>query len=77
MASMIGKPLHVDRMIETKTRLDFARVCIEINAHEEILHGFTIQGEGDDCETIAVEVVYQCIPERCGQCCVFEPSAKR
>ena len=31
MASEIGRPLHAYPMIEDRTRLGYARVCVEVN----------------------------------------------
>lgn len=36
IASTIGKPLHVDKDIEKRNRLDYARVCVEIDARSRL-----------------------------------------
>jgi len=71
VASMIGKPLHVDRMMENRQRLAFSRIFIVITASEEILYCFSIEDAVGGGELVDVHVEYQRIPEKCGQCSIF------
>ncbi|KAF9676417.1 hypothetical protein SADUNF_Sadunf09G0136400 [Salix dunnii] len=42
VASKVGKPLSCDESTYTCSRLDFARVCVEIDAGMPFIHNFEI-----------------------------------
>jgi len=68
IASTIGRPIHVDQATATKKRLDYARVCIEISAGDELPDEVIVKINGD---AVAVRVEYQWIPPKCTACKVF------
>ncbi|KAJ6408657.1 hypothetical protein OIU84_011896 [Salix udensis] len=69
-ASMVGKPLSCDEHTHEYTRLDYARVCVEVDATLPYVHHFEI-----DCslsaDPIRIEVEYEWKPKRCEKCKVF------
>ncbi|KAJ6861930.1 hypothetical protein NC652_038914 [Populus alba x Populus x berolinensis] len=69
-ASMVGRPLSCDELTYSCTRLEYARLCVEIDAALPFIHTFDI-----DCplsaEPITVTVEYEWKPSRCGTCNVF------
>ena len=69
-ASMVGRPLSCDELTYSCTRLDYARLCVELDAALPFIHSFDI-----DCplsaEPITVTVEYEWKPSRCGKCNVF------
>lgn len=69
IASAIGKPLYMDKATTTQTHLDFARVCIEVNAGDEIEKSIRVD-IGEE-ELVEVEVIMPWCPERCQKCKQF------
>ena len=74
IASVVGKPLHVDNMTASKKRITFARICIEVDAEHDLIKEldacYTNPVTGDE-ETVPITVQYQWIPIRCAKCNVF------
>lgn len=68
IASAIGKPIHIDEATAKKKRLDFARICVEINAEDELPNDITISVNSD---SVMVGVEYQWLPPKCESCKVF------
>lgn len=68
-ASVVGRPLTCDQSTYELTRLDYVRVCVELDAERPPLHKFHLQLPGH--VPLAVEVEYEWKPKRCPQCCVF------
>ena len=68
IASAIGKPLHVDEATAKRKRLDFARICIEIDAKDDLPNDITISVNID---SVMVGVEYQWLPSKCEGCKVF------
>ncbi|GAB2268465.1 hypothetical protein Dimus_038720 [Dionaea muscipula] len=68
IASVIGRPLHLDRYTATRERLSYARVCIEVDAagpcHREV------RLRCGDKEAL-VRVKFDWFPARCEMCRVF------
>ena len=74
IASIVGKPLHVDKMTATCKRIIYARVCTEIGADEDLINEFDIEIEGpngDVCDTISIKGEYQWVPSQSCKCKVF------
>jgi hypothetical protein len=69
-ASMVGRPLSCDELTYSCTRLEYARLCVELDAALPFIHSFDI-----DCplsaEPITVTVEYEWKPSRCGKCNIF------
>lgn len=68
IASTIGKPLHVDQATAKKLRLDYARICVEIDAGTELPDDVEITING---EAVIVALQYQWLPPICTDCKVF------
>jgi hypothetical protein len=66
-ASMVGRPLSCGELTYNCTRLEYARLCVEIDASLPFVHSFAI-----DCplsaDPITVTVDYEWKPTRCEQC---------
>ncbi|KAJ6672995.1 ZINC KNUCKLE CX2CX4HX4C-RELATED [Salix viminalis] len=75
VASMIGKPLSCDEATFTCSRLDFARICVEIDASQPFKHNFDITTPLST-EPLHIEVEYEWKPVRCAQCQLFGHSCK-
>lgn len=61
IASTIGKPLYVDKATEKQQRLDFARICIEIDAESDPPDEVQIKMNG---QSVVVRVEYQWLPPK-------------
>ncbi|CAL5388912.1 unnamed protein product [Camellia sinensis] len=69
IASILGTPLYLDEPTFKRSRLTFAKICIEVPANKEIPKSFKINlGYGDPYE-IQVEVPWK--PQRCDGCKTF------
>lgn len=68
IASTIGKPIHVDNATAKRQRLDFARVCVEIEAGDELPTEVQIKVNGD---SVVVLIEYQWLPSSCTKCKIF------
>jgi hypothetical protein len=74
VASAIGHPKYVDRATERRTRLAYARVCVEIDAADELTEEIQVLVEG---ESVSVRVEYQLMPPVCTGCKVFGHATAR
>jgi hypothetical protein len=68
IASSIGKPIHVDNATAKRQRLDFARVCVEIEAGDELPTEVQVIVNG---ESVVVHIEYQWLPSNCTKCKIF------
>ncbi|KAB5530159.1 hypothetical protein DKX38_020240 [Salix brachista] len=69
-ASMVGEPLSCDQQTHACTKLEYARVCVEIDASLPYVHSFEIESILSP-EPIQVTVEYEWKPVRCSKCSVF------
>ena len=69
-ANMIGRPLSCDEQTYNCTRLEYARVCVEIDATLSYVHEFEIDSPLS-ADPITVTVDYEWKPSRCDKCKVF------
>lgn len=60
-----------DKATEKQQRLDFARICIEIDAESDLPDEVHIKMNG---QSIVVRLEYQWLPSRCTKCKVFDHS---
>ncbi|KAJ6706867.1 GLYCINE-RICH CELL WALL STRUCTURAL PROTEIN 1.8-LIKE [Salix viminalis] len=74
-ASMVGRPLSCDEATFSCTRLDFARVCVEIDAARPLVHNFDINTPLSP-DPLHIEVDFEWIPTRCNKCHLFGHSCK-
>ncbi|KAJ6405510.1 hypothetical protein OIU84_013469 [Salix udensis] len=66
-ASMVGTPLSCDEPTISCSRLDYARLCIELNASLPFVHQFEIESPLTE-EPQLVKVEYEWKPPRCERC---------
>ena len=74
IASAIRKPLFVDSTTLSWKRLNFARVCIEIEVGAEMIEEIDLaSGASEDpcLDPIKIKVVYQWKPAQCSHCRAF------
>lgn len=69
-ASMVGRPLSCDESTYNCIRLDYARVCVEVDASLPYVHEFEIESPLTS-EPITVKVDYEWKPPRCAKCMIF------
>lgn len=69
VASAVGRPLHTDGLTAAKSRISFARICVEINASDDFVEEFYLQCENGDWITVFAELEWA--PTRCSMCKVF------
>ncbi|KAJ6750280.1 hypothetical protein OIU85_000874 [Salix viminalis] len=67
---MVGEPLSCDQQTHGCTKLEYARVCVEIDASLPYGHSFEIESILSP-EPIQVTVEYEWKPVRCSKCSVF------
>ncbi|GAV77196.1 DUF4283 domain-containing protein/zf-CCHC_4 domain-containing protein [Cephalotus follicularis] len=72
IASVLGKPLHMDANTTNKRVLSFARVCIEMAASSPFPDNITLELE--DGSTTSTGVEYPWRPTACSLCKVFDHS---
>ncbi|KAJ6287618.1 hypothetical protein OIU78_001705 [Salix suchowensis] len=70
VASMVGTPLSCDEPTHRCTRLEYARICVEIDATLPYVHQFQIHTPLSS-SPITIQVDYEWKPARCSKCKVF------
>ncbi|KAJ6346535.1 hypothetical protein OIU78_009046 [Salix suchowensis] len=73
---MVGRPLSCDEATFNCTRLDFARVCVEIDATQPFVHNFDINTPLSNTP-LHIEVEFEWKPLRCAKCQLFGHSCKQ
>ncbi|KAL2230782.1 UNVERIFIED_CONTAM: hypothetical protein Sindi_1672600 [Sesamum indicum] len=70
VASGVGKPLYPDAITRACTRLDFARVCVMIDATQKLHNHIIVMAPDDEGgETpCKVDVEYEWLPPKCTTC---------
>ena len=74
IASALGKPLFADSTTVARKRLNYARVCVEIEAGKQLLEEVDLASgvSEDPClDPIKIKIVYQWKPLACSHCRVF------
>ncbi|KAJ6719967.1 ZINC KNUCKLE CX2CX4HX4C-RELATED [Salix viminalis] len=74
-ASMVGKPLASDEATIKCSRLEYARVCIEVDASVPLINHFQVVSHLSE-DPITVDVSYEWKPSRCAKCLVFGHACK-
>ncbi|KAJ6397267.1 hypothetical protein OIU84_020269 [Salix udensis] len=74
-ASMVGRPLASDEATLKGSRVEYARVCIEIEADMPLVHHFQVASTLTE-EPITIDVFYEWKPSRCDSCKVFGHSCR-
>ncbi|KAB5521997.1 hypothetical protein DKX38_026316 [Salix brachista] len=76
VSSMVGHPLSCDEATFNCTRLDFARVCVELDATQPFVHSFEINTPLSNTP-LHIEVEFEWKPLRCAKCQLFGHSCKQ
>ena len=63
-ASMVGRPLSCDEATFYGTRLDYARMCVEVTTGDEFVHQFELEMPSSTTPCM-VRVDYEWKPTRC------------
>ncbi|GAV74061.1 DUF4283 domain-containing protein/zf-CCHC_4 domain-containing protein, partial [Cephalotus follicularis] len=74
IASVLGKPLHMDVSTTKRHALTFARVCVDMAATSTFPYNIILELE--DGNTTTIEVEYPWRPTSCTLCKVFDHSNK-
>ncbi|XP_039054688.1 uncharacterized protein LOC120197152 [Hibiscus syriacus] len=74
IASAIGVPISMDTITATKSRLEFAKVCIEIGVRDVIPKHIVVVLKNGQTTSITVEVPW--LPHSCRRCNVFGHNEK-
>ncbi|XP_031398560.1 uncharacterized protein LOC116209144 [Punica granatum] len=69
IASAISKPLYMDRATALRSRLDYAKVCIEVEVENEIPNTLTVDLGNEHTVEVLVDTPW--LPAKCDQCKVF------
>lgn len=72
VASSIGKPLYLDQVTRTRCRLDFARICVEVDTKDVLPEEVYLRvGNVEHC----IIVEYPWKPKKCASCNLFGHSS--
>ncbi|PKI44287.1 hypothetical protein CRG98_035361 [Punica granatum] len=69
LVSAIGKPLFMDRATALRSRLDYAKVCIEVDVEKEILEFLNVDLGNNYSVEVLVDIPW--LPDKCDHCKVF------
>ncbi|KAF5188934.1 Zinc knuckle (CCHC-type) family protein [Thalictrum thalictroides] len=69
VGSVVGKPMHADRLTETMARTSHARICVEITP--DCTYPESIKIVLDNRKAILVKCEYNWKPPRCKKCKIF------
>ncbi|GMI88345.1 hypothetical protein HRI_002503800 [Hibiscus trionum] len=75
VASAVGKPLYSDQATAMQQQLEFTKVCVEVQAKEEVPSSVMIDLGNANFVNVAVEVVWS--PPKCKLCAVFGHSDEK
>lgn len=75
MTSIIGKPMKMDAATSKKTKLNYARLLIEVSAKDELPNEISLTLYNG--EVINQEVIYEWFPPRCNVCKCFGHTKER
>lgn len=74
LGTLIGKPLFMDKLTSTQSRLPFARICVEVTAEANLPSNINYLDENGN---ICTEVVkYEWMPSKCARCKTFGHSCE-
>ncbi|XVF81983.1 hypothetical protein PTKIN_Ptkin16aG0006400 [Pterospermum kingtungense] len=74
IASVLGTPLFMDRITANQERLEYAKVCVEIDVLKEIPSHIDVKMRNGSRVSVTVEVPW--MPPKCIGCSVFGHSEK-
>ncbi|KAJ6392524.1 hypothetical protein OIU84_029086 [Salix udensis] len=70
VATMVGRPLSCDEQTFNGTRLDYARLCVEVDANMPYVQQFEIECPLSE-NPIQIGIEYEWKPSRCEKCKVY------
>ncbi|XP_059669015.1 uncharacterized protein LOC132314132 [Cornus florida] len=65
IASSVGEPLYADQATEDRTKLKFARLCVNVDFQKPLRNVVQLKMEGN---LVNIKVEYQWIPKFCSKC---------
>lgn len=71
IASLIGKPIMMDHLTLTKSRMSFARVLVEVDINCNYLSSLPVYYKGKHIVDVDVDVEYSWKPQICSECNCF------
>ncbi|KAK8515114.1 hypothetical protein V6N12_001274 [Hibiscus sabdariffa] len=69
IANALGRPLYSDRATMLKHSLEYAKICVEVEANAELPTSVLVELSEGTCVEVGVELVWA--PPRCVHCCTF------
>ncbi|KAK8716925.1 hypothetical protein V6N13_044215 [Hibiscus sabdariffa] len=69
LASALGKPLYTDRATALKQHLDFAKICVDVEAMFDLPSAITVDLGNGNCVEVGVELDWA--PPKCSHCAIF------
>ncbi|PKI45194.1 hypothetical protein CRG98_034415 [Punica granatum] len=69
LASAVGKPLFMDRATALRSRLEYAKVCIELDVDKEIPEFLNVDLGNNRSAEVLVDIPW--LPDKCDHCKVF------
>ena len=69
IVSAVGKPLHLDSPTENRSRLSFARICIEVDLNCDFPKSALLKLGNDKYTTVRIE--YPWVPHSCSHCKIY------
>ena len=73
LASAVGRPLYADSATEARSRVNFAIICIEVDASRPLVEEFDVEVKQEDgsSSVFRIGVSFQWKPPACTSCKVF------
>ncbi|KAI8536320.1 hypothetical protein RHMOL_Rhmol10G0248100 [Rhododendron molle] len=69
IASSVGRPLYADRLTESGRRLNYAKICVEVDCSSQLPESFDLKYANGDMEVIRIQYPWK--PQICSVCQVF------
>lgn len=57
IASAIGRPLYADSMTESRKRISFARICVELDVSSDLIDSFELDMGDDEVAHVHVSLM--------------------
>ncbi|KAK8627616.1 hypothetical protein V6N13_135224 [Hibiscus sabdariffa] len=75
LASDIGRAIYTDKATTLKQQLEFAKICVEVEAKSSLCSSVSVELDEDNCIEVGVELVWA--PPCCDHCCIFGHSGDK
>ena len=69
IASAIGNPLYMDKFTASRSRLAFAKICVEMEAASTIPRFIDVKMRDGSYVSVSVDVPW--FPHKCSKCSIF------